>query len=77
MTVLTVRVGLVEPVAADIYLAANDGLDASVLHGGIEVDAAVHDTVVSDGAGGHAERFYPFNKPGDSARAVQQAVFCM
>ena len=50
-------VDLVEPGAAlggHVDLAADDGLDALRLAGPVEVDDAVHDAVVRDGAGGLA-----------------------
>ena len=75
VAVLAVRGGFVQPVAADVDLAADDGLDARILHGGIEVDAAVHHAVVGDGTGGHAKRLDALDELWNAARAVQQGIF--
>ena len=77
MAVLPADVGFVEAVAAHVGLAADDGVQPRSLHGGIEVDAPVHDPVVGDGAGGHAQGLEPLHQLGDAACAVQQAVFRM
>ena len=75
MAVIPASGGFVQAVAADVHLAADDGLDARILHGGIEVDGTVHHAVVGHGAHVHAQLLHPLHQAGDAARAVQQAVF--
>ena len=73
-------VDLIEPGAAlrgHIDLAADDGLHALRLAGPIEVDDAVHNTVVRDGTGGLAHRLHHPRQLLDLAEAVQQAELRM
>ena len=73
-------VDLVEPGTAlgrHINLAADDGLDALRLAGPVEVDNAVHDAVVRDGAGGLPHGLHHAGQILDAAGAVQKAVFRM
>ena len=75
MAVIAACGGFVQAVAANVHLAADDGLDARVLHGGVEVDGAVHHAVVGDGAHVHAQLLHPLHQLGDAACAVQETVF--
>ena len=73
-------VDLIEPGAAlrgHIDLAADDGLHALRLASPVEVDDAVHNAVVRDGAGGLAHRFHHPRQLLDLAEAVQQAELRM
>ena len=73
-------VDLIEPGAAlrgHIDLAADDGLHALRLASPIEVDDAVHNTVVRDGTGGLAHRLHHPRQLLDLAEAVQQAELSM
>ena len=74
----------------DVRFAADDRLDAGLLHGVVELVAAAHDAVVRDGDRLHAVFLRHGNqvdlsfgvflfqfRPGNGARAVQQAVIRM
>ena len=70
-------VDLIEPGAAlrgHIDLAADDGLHALRLASPIEVDDAVHNTVVRDGHRRLAQLLHQLRQVPDAAGAVQQAV---
>ena len=60
-----------------IDLTADDGLDACLFCGLIELDTAVHDAVVRDGDGILAALLDAVHKLVDTAGTVQQAVFGM
>ena len=60
-----------------IDLTADDGLDACLFCGLIELDTAVHDAVVRDGDGALAALLDAVHKLVDTAGTVQQAVFGM
>ena len=73
-------VDLVEPGAAlgrHVDLAADDGLDALRLAGPVEVNDAVHNAMVRDGAGGLPHGLHHAGQVLDAAGAVQEAVFRM
>ena len=73
-------VDLIEPGAAlrgHIDLAADDGLHALRLASPVEVDDAVHNTVVRDGTGGLAHGLHHPRQLLDLAEAVQQAELRM
>ena len=63
--------------AGHIHLAADNGMDALLLTGAVEVHRAVHDAVVSDGAGVLPHGLHQCRQVADTARAIQQAVFRM
>ena len=71
------RRGTVCPVPADVGLTADDGLEACLRHGRVEINDAVEYAVVRDGARIHAERLQAFHQGGDPAGPVQQAVLRM
>ena len=60
-----------------IHLAADDGLDPLRFAGAVEVDGAVHDAMVRDGAGSLPHPLDHLGQVTDAAGAVQQAVFGM
>ena len=62
---------------ADIDLAADDRMNAAFLGLLIELDHAVHDAVIGDGAVLHAQLLHMIEQGGDAACAVEQAVFGM
>ena len=73
-------VGLLKPGAAPgghIHLAADDGLDALGLTGPVEVDDAVHHSVVGDGHRRLAQLLHPLDQLFDAARPVQQGELRM
>ena len=65
------------PPGGHIDLAADDGLDPRCLGSFIEINAAVHDTVIGQGHGGLPQLLYPVHKAVDAAGAVQQAILAM
>ena len=65
------------PAASYIDLATDDGLDSGGLGGFIEVNTAVHYTMVCDGDGILAKFLHPIHHAVDPASTVQEAVFCM
>ena len=69
--------GLVRMIVADVNLAAENGLDAEILAGRVEIGRAEHVAVVGDGAGGHAVILGAGAEILDADGAVQQAVFGM
>ena len=62
-------------VRGHIDLAADDGIDASLFGGPVEVDDTVHDAVVRDGGAVHAQLFYTGDVFFDFIGAVQEGVF--
>ena len=69
--------GFVRMIMADVDLAAENGLDAELLAGRVEIRRAEHIAVVGDGAGGHAVILGAGAEILDADGAVQQAVFGM
>ena len=69
--------GFVRMVVADVDLAAENGFDAEVLAGRVEICRAEHIAVVGDGAGGHAVILGAGAEILDADGAVQQAVLGM
>ena len=63
--------------AGDIDLAADDRLYPGCFRRFIEIDTAIHDTVVGDGYGGLAQFLHPVHQAVDAAGTVQEAVFGM
>ena len=63
--------------ASHIDLTADDGLDACGLGCLIEIDAAIHNTMVRDGHSGLSQFLDPIHQPVDAAGAVQKAEFRM
>ena len=61
----------------DVDLAADNGLDALLFAGPVEVDGPVHDAVVGDSHRRLAQLPYPAGQAVDAAEAVQQAVLRM
>ena len=59
----------------DIDFAANDWFDTCFLSRHIKINNAVHGSVVSDSKAVHAQLFCPRNKLGDTAHAIEQAIF--
>jgi len=77
-----VRVALLDPGAAvsvggHVELEPEDGLDALLLRGAVELDGAAERTVVGERHRGHAEFFGPGDEFLDPARAVEQRVFAV
>jgi hypothetical protein len=68
---------VLEAVGGNVNLAADDGLEAGLLAGVVELDDAVEVAVVGDGAGAHAQVFRPRHQGGNTAHAVEQAEFGM
>ena len=60
-----------------INLTANDGLHTGGLGSFIEIDTAVHDTVVGDGNGRLPQLLHPIHHAVNPAGTVQEAVFGM
>ena len=58
-----------------IDLTADDGLDAGLFRGFVEIHTAIHHTMVGDGDGGLAQLLDPFKNAVDSAGTIQKAVF--
>ena len=63
--------------AGYIHLTADDGLHCCSLGGLVEINTAVHDTVVGDGNGTLAQLLHPIHHAADAAGTVQKAVFRM
>ena len=63
--------------AGNVHLAADNGLDICCLGGFIEIDTAVHNTVVGDGDGILTKLLHPVHDAADPAGTVQEAVFRM
>ena len=61
----------------NIDLAADDRMNSFFLCGAVEVDDAVHRTVVGDGNGGLPQFGNTVDQSVNAAGAVQQAVFTM
>ena len=69
---------LVQPaLVGDVDLAADDGLDARVAAGRVEVDHPVEGAVIGDRQGVHAQLPGPRHQVGDTADAVEHTVFGM
>ena len=71
---------LVEPgptLRRHVDLAADNGLDLRRLAGAVEVDGAVHDAVIRDGAGSLAHGLHHRGQVPDAAGAVQEAELRM
>ena len=62
-------------VVADVDLASDDGMDAALFRLGVEIHDAVHDAVIRDGAGVHAQFFDAVQQGTDAVCAVQETVF--
>ena len=62
-------------VVRDVYLAADNGLDAGVAAGGIEIHNAVEGAVVGDGQRIHAQLASAGDQLRDAADAVEHTVF--
>jgi hypothetical protein len=64
------------PAAAggDVGLVADDRVDAGVAALGVELEGPVEISVVSDGAGVHAQRLHLLNQIGDLGGPVEEAV---
>ena len=81
MTALGIELmDLVEPgpaLGCDVDLTADDGLDPRRLAGPVEIDDAVHDAVIRDGAGGLAHALDDLRQVLDAAGAVQEAKLRM
>ena len=60
-----------------IDLAADDGADALLFALLVEIDDAVHDTVIGDGDGGLAQGLGALDQPLDAAGAIEEAVFAV
>ena len=63
--------------AGQIYLTADDGLDARSLGSFIKINAAIHDTVICDRDGSLPQLLDPVHHAADAACAVKEGVFCM
>ena len=61
----------------DVDLAADDGADALVAGGQVEVGGGVHGAVVGDGDRVHAERGGALDEVGNATEAVEQAEFAV
>ena len=66
---------VVPAVVGDVDLAADDGLDAGVAAGGVEVHHAVEGAVVGDGQRIHAQLAGAGDQLRDAADAVEHTVF--
>ena len=53
-----------------IDLAANDGFDARTLAGTVEINHAVHDTVIRNGHGSLPQFLYPIHELADATGTV-------
>ena len=60
-----------------VHLAADDGFDSLCLAGAVEINRAVHHTVVCDRAGGLPHLLDDLRQIPDAAGSVQEAIFCM
>ena len=60
-----------------IDLAADDGADALLFALLVEIDDAVHDTMIGDGDGGLAQGLGALDQPLDAAGAIEEAVFAV
>ena len=77
VTVLARRAVLLKAVGADVDLAADDGHDALVHAGVVEVDRAVHHPVVGHGGVRKTKLLEPLDQGLDAVGSVQEAVFGM
>ena len=71
---LHLRVAVVPRAASDVRLDADDGLDASRLRGGVEVDRTIERAVIGDGQGGHVQRLRARHEVAQAREPVEQAV---
>jgi len=62
-------------IGSDVYLAADDGLDARLGRFLVKLDGAVHHAVVGNCQGIHAQFLRPRYQLGDAAHAIEQAEF--
>ena len=74
VAVLPAHHSFVEAVGAHIHFAADHGMDARVLAGGIKIHRAVHHAVVGHGAMFHAKCLQALDEQVNAASAVQQAI---
>ena len=63
--------------AGQIYLAANNRLDACSLGRFIEINAAIHHTVIRNRDGCLSQLFDPIHHAADPAGTVKEGVFRM
>ena len=63
--------------AGQVNLAADDGLDARSLGSFIEINAAIHDTVICDRDGRLPQFLDPVHHTADATCTVKEGVFCM
>ena len=66
--------GIVDRAVDHIHLVADDRLDARLGAELQQLDGAIHDAVVGEGQGRHAQRHRPFHHRRQLGGAIQQAV---
>ena len=60
-----------------VDLAADDGFDSRSFGSFIEINAAIHNTVICDRDGSLPQLFDPVHHTADAAGTVKEGVFCM
>ena len=63
--------------AGQVNLTADDGLDSCSLGSFIEINAAIHDTVIRDRDGSLPQLLDPVHHAADAAGTIKEGVFCM
>ena len=69
--------GFIVHIRADVHLAADDRVNARVLHGPVKIHHAVHGPVIGNGAAFHAQFLDASGQLFDAAGPVQQGIFGM